>query len=287
MRLVMSNRVPAPDIPFKDGAAADAGAGGGGDGAGGGLPQLGAQKAGVMQLETTAPRGDVLAMVPGVGLRSFHFARVFGQATPQRSVFTESGARVVVDFVNGQSGSVIVYGQTGSGKTHTMFGATDGHDDSAHMGIVPRSFKMVLDAVRSRRQRGVDVRLSMAYIEIYGDELRDLLNGGRIVGQGVEGRHADTRATDRVGHRYVLDGDVDVDIAAEDGMPEVAGLLRRGDAEKRRSSTAMNERSTRAHAVIMLSLSQSCVDDAGAERLVSSKLMLSVSAALNFHGRVL
>jgi hypothetical protein len=275
MRLVMSNRVPAPDIPFKDGAAADAGAGGGGDGAGGGLPQLGAQKAGVMQLETTAPRGDVLAMVPGVGLRSFHFARVFGQATPQRSVFTESGARVVVDVVNGPSGSVIVYGQTGSGKTHTMFGATDGHDDSAHMGIVPRSFEMVLDAVRSRRQRGVDVRLSMAYIEIYGDELRDLLNGGRIVGQGVEGRHADTRATDRVGHRYVLDGDVDVDIAAEDGMPEVAGLLRRGDAEKRRSSTAMNERSTRAHAVIVLSLSQSCVDDAGAERLVSSKLMLA------------
>lgn len=261
LRIVMQNRVPAPDIPFKDERpAADTT----GEDA---VESLARQKAGVMQLESTAGRGNVLAIVPGVGLRSFHFSRVFDQNATQRSVFTESGARVVVDFVNGQSGSIIVYGQTGSGKTHTMFGP-----DTTHAGIVPRSFETVLEAVQCRREVGVDATLRMAYVEIYGDEIRDLLDGGRMVGQGIAGRHADTRATDRVGHRYVLDGNVDV--VVDGGMAQVRELLRKGDAEKRRSVTAMNERSTRAHAVIVLSLSQRLVRGAADERLVESKLFL-------------
>ena len=39
-------------------------------------------------------------------------------------------------------------------------------------------------------------------------------------------------------------------------MDEVSRLLAQGDAQKRRSATAMNEHSTRAHTVIVLSLTQ-------------------------------
>ena len=222
LRIVMQNRAPAPDIPFKDRSPAAAHAASDGST---GAPA--GQKAGVMQLEATAGRGDVLAIVPGVGIRSFHFARVFEQHTPQRSVFAESAMRVVVDFVNGQSGSIIVYGQTGSGKTHTMFGQTESHDTDTDTdidaGIAPRSFETVLDAVQWRREAGVEAEMRMAYVEIYGDEIRDLLDGGKVVGQDFAGRHAATRATDRVGHRYVLDGDVDVSV--EGGMEQV-GITR-------------------------------------------------------------
>ena len=37
-------------------------------------------------------------------------------------------------------------------------------------------------------------------------QVSDLLREGRVVGQNREGRYSAVRATDRVGHRYVLDG---------------------------------------------------------------------------------
>lgn len=44
---------------------------------------------------------------------------VFGAATPQAAIYSAPAVRrVVMDFVNGVSGSAIVYGQTGSGKTY-------------------------------------------------------------------------------------------------------------------------------------------------------------------------
>ena len=46
----------------------------------------------------------------------------------------------------------------------------------------------------------------MSYVELFGNEVSDLLREGRVVGQGVEGRYSAVRATDHVGHRYVLDG---------------------------------------------------------------------------------
>ena len=37
-------------------------------------------------------------------------------------------------------------------------------------------------------------------------QVSDLLREGQVVGQHREGRYSAVRATDRVGHRYVLDG---------------------------------------------------------------------------------
>ena len=159
LRLVMANQLPAPDIPFQDGDDASKGE----------VPVAAQseQKAGVLRLDSTAERGEVLAMVPGVGLRSFQFERVFGERTAQESVYDSSAARLVMDFINGQSGSAIVYGQTGSGKTYSMFGqhGTQQHDaDGA--GIVPRACAQVLHAIGIRRDAGVTVTLTMSFVEM-------------------------------------------------------------------------------------------------------------------------
>ncbi len=60
----------------------------------------------------------------------------------------------------------------------------------------------------------MDLKLSVSYVEVYGNEVNDLLSEGNIVGQDREGRYAETRATDRVGHRYVLDGNVAVEVGS-------------------------------------------------------------------------
>mmetsp|Transcript_12290 Transcript_12290/g.22091 ORF Transcript_12290/g.22091 Transcript_12290/m.22091 type:complete len:650 (-) Transcript_12290:94-2043(-) len=206
-------------------------------------------KASIMSVKG-GPRGTVLAVAPGCGLREFTFSSVFGQDARQDDVYASVVAPLVADFVNGFNGTLLVYGQTGSGKTYTMFGPHVGRGDTCitgtQRGMVPRAFEEVLTAVVDRREFGLEVNLAMSYVEVFGQEMFDLLREGAPVGQS------------RVaGQRYVLDGGCSESV---DSLDKVDELLLRGEEQKRRAATAMNERSTRAHAVVVLSLRQTDSD---------------------------
>jgi kinesin family protein 5 len=139
-------------------------------------------------------------------------------------------------------------------------------------GVVPRACQEILHAVRHWQEQGVSAELGLSYVEVFGSEVSDLLEQGQIVGQGQEGRYNAVRSTDRVGHRYVLDGNTEVKVTSWD---EVAELLRLGDEAKRRAATAMNARSTRAHTVFVLTLikgasrSRFCFADLGGSEQIS------------------
>lgn len=206
-------------------------------------------------LSVQEEKASVLAVTKNSGLHDFAFDRVFGERSSQPQVYEAAARRLVMEFLNGTSASIICYGQTASGKTHTMFGPpTTGQltvADHQMQGLVPRTCAEVLQAVDHWRSRGLEVRLSASYVELFGSEVSDLLREGRVVGQHREGRYSAVRATDRVGHRYVLDGHTEWHIQS---LEELQELLEHGDAAKRRAATAMNERSTRAHTVFVLSL---------------------------------
>ena len=108
----------------------------------------------------------------------------------------------------------------------------------------------LLTAAEARRATaGIGAVLSVAYVEVFGSEVTDLLREGAPIGSGGEGQadnffHA---------HRWVLEGRADVPI---DSAAAAAALIARGDACKRRAATAMNERSSRAHSLFILSLVQ-------------------------------
>jgi len=199
---------------------------------------------------------SVLTITRQSGLREFSFDRAFGEAVPQEDIYELTVRRLVMEFLNGTSASIICYGQTASGKTHTMFGPSGmmqlGHKVGQEVrGIVPRACAEVLSMMQGWRARGLEVQLGVSYVELFGNEVSDLLREGRVVGQGVEGRYSAVRATDRVGHRYVLDGHTQLSV---ESLAEIDELLRVGDEAKRRAATAMNERSTRAHTIFVLSL---------------------------------
>lgn len=61
--------------------------------------------------------------------------------------------------------------QTGAGKTHTMEGYPDPPDQR---GIIPNSFKHIFDRVAISENQQFLVRAS--YLEIYNEEIRDLLS---------------------------------------------------------------------------------------------------------------
>jgi len=206
---------------------------------------------------------SVLTVTRQSGLRDFSFDRVFGEAAPQDEIYELSARRLVMEFLNGRSASIICYGQTGSGKTFTMFSppandscpemGVDGAGASGARGLVPRACEEVLRTIRQWRDRGFQARLAVSYVELFGSEVSDLLHEGRIVGQGRQSRHGAVRETDRVSHRYVLDRDTEYPV---ESWEEVDRLLRVGDAAKRQAAASITERSTRAHAIFVLSLSK-------------------------------
>ena len=193
-----------------------------------------------------------------------------------------------------------MYGQTGSGKTFTMFGSDDamaaggsgtrsrsgstsvggvpgggggGGSGSAlnnvsdntntfsggweDRGIVPRACHEIMSATDSRlREHGIQAELAVSYVEVFGNAVSDLLNGGETV-----------RASERVGHRMQQWREAKVT-----GAGDIGALLKEGEEQKRKAATAMNERSTRAHSVFVVRLTQ--VDPAtGVE--VTSRLFLA------------
>ena len=115
-------------------------------------------------------------------------------------------------------------------------------------GIVPRACSDVLQALQVRRARGVMATLRISYVEIYGENVTDLLNENATVGQWQG-----------VAHRAVFGGAVGIEVKDAQHLQE---LLLRGDSAKRRAATAMNQRSSRAHCLLMLSLTQVRADTA-------------------------
>lgn len=225
--------------------------------------------------------GSVLTVSPGIGIRTWTFANVFSDSAPQSDVYWTCGRRLAINLMNGQSGALIVYGQTGSGKTHTMFGAPGKPD-----GLVPRIADDVLSAMEVRRTSGFEVSLGASYVEIFGNDVNNLVGGpiGRDRGENQ-----------RMGHRYVLDGQCEEPVLDREAL---VSLLERGEERKRSAATEMNERSSRAHTVFILKLRQrapgqgadswvestlSLVDLGGSERVSKSKANEKVRApgALN------
>lgn len=194
--------------------------------------------------------GRVVMITPDVGLREFSFDAVLPEKVSQQRCYDVSTKRLVMDMLNGFNATSIVFGQTGSGKTYSMFG----NDEAAiygqnkdGKGIVPRACEEIFHGMKVKKeQSNIESTLSVAYVEIYGDQVSDLLKFGARCGQSKV-----------ASQRFVLNG------AAErvvHSMEDIYEALRVGEAQKRRAATAMNDRSTRAHSLFILTLKQSKPD---------------------------
>ncbi|GLD91784.1 hypothetical protein PINS_up000317 [Pythium insidiosum] len=104
--------------------------------------------------------------------RAFTFDAVFGVDSGQHAIYRASVEPLVDCFLEGYNATVLAYGQTGTGKTHTMTG--DAKSDE-QQGIIPRVVRAIFAKMRDAQQRK-EFTLRVEYIEIYNEELRDLLH---------------------------------------------------------------------------------------------------------------
>lgn len=76
----------------------------------------------------------------------------------------------------------MAYGQTGTGKTYTMSGLPDSPEQA---GIIPNSFAHIFDHI-AKCQQDKTFLVHVSYLEIYNEEIRDLLTKSPVHGLEIK-----------------------------------------------------------------------------------------------------
>ncbi|NXV83175.1 KIF12 protein, partial [Atlantisia rogersi] len=172
----------------------------------------------------------------------FGFSAVFDAGASQEAVFEGSGMRQLVELaIDGFSCTVFAFGQTGSGKTYTLMGPLAQSDTPAAspgvLGLMQRSFACLLEQSQSRSS---DLALSASYLEIYNEQVRDLLRPGPPCALPL--RWSKTRG-------FYVENQLSVDF---ESLEAIADLLLQGSQRRRTSAHTLNRHSSRSHALLTI-----------------------------------
>lgn len=173
--------------------------------------------------------------------------------------------------IDGFNVCVFAYGQTGSGKTYTIQG------DQEKPGIVPRALEELFSIKRRlEKLQTFTVTFQCYMVELYLDKLQDLLIQEQ---QGVTRPKLELREDPDTGMINILN----VTMHGVSSLEEARQIYQKGVQQRKTSSTAMNDTSSRSHFVFTLiahtfnkttnqrtSAKISFVDLAGSERINKS-----------------
>jgi len=199
---------------------------------------------------------------------SFEFDHVFTDAASQECIFEEV-SQLVQSSIDGYNVCIFAYGQTGSGKTYTM----EGEDNDGDRGIIPRALLKIYQEASSLQERGWRYQIHANFVEIYNEEIRDLLTTEKGL------KHEIKRMDSKSDEIYVTNLQTE-DVTDGENIDQ---LLCRAKRARAVAATNCNERSSRSHSVFILKIqgsndktgetcsgSLNLVDLAGSERLKDS-----------------
>ncbi|XP_065512024.1 kinesin-like protein KIF27 isoform X2 [Caloenas nicobarica] len=175
--------------------------------------------------------------------RVFTFDFVFGKNSTQEEVYTVCIKPLLVSLTEGYNATVFAYGQTGSGKTYTIGGGHIASVAEDEKGIIPRAIQELFQHISENCK--IDFHVKVSYIEVYKEELRDLLE----LETSVKELHI---REDEKGNTVIV-GAKEFQVECAD---EVISLLESGNAARHTGTTQMNEHSSRSHAIFTISICQ-------------------------------
>ncbi len=112
--------------------------------------------------------------------KTYTFDHVFPPEATQESLFKTVAHPIVNEVLKGFNCTIFAYGQTGTGKTYTMEGLRNEYYDgdsenislTSDSGIIPRSIDQIFDTLEKSE---VEYSVRVSFLEIYNEEIRDLL----------------------------------------------------------------------------------------------------------------
>jgi kinesin family protein C1 len=172
---------------------------------------------------------------------AFAFDKVFGMDSLQAEIYDEVDG-LVQSALDGYKVSIFAYGQTGSGKTYTMTGT----DQPGCWGLIPRSLGKIFQTSQRMRARGWTWLLQVSILEVYNENIRDLLRGGgdSAAGAGHKIEHHEDWGT-------IVTNMTCIEVQT---METIETLLARANKQRAMGSTCSNAISSRSHSVFCLYL---------------------------------
>ncbi|OWZ19792.1 Kinesin [Phytophthora megakarya] len=189
----------------------------------------------------------------------FAFDRVFDEKDDQADVFDylRDGVKQVAQGFNC---TIFAYGQTGTGKTHTMLGTDLEHhlamtqaspeapECSPCWGVIPRAIESLFEELQSISRHGSAGVVHCSYMQIYNNDIYDLLQDNK------------QRMKDPLSVREMIKGNgkqIYVSGLSEfrvTSLQETIQLLKAGNRNRTIRATSYNEKSSRSHALLQLSI---------------------------------
>ncbi|KAJ3102762.1 kinesin-like protein Klp5 [Phlyctochytrium planicorne] len=197
----------------------------------------------------------------------YAFDKVFGEGSTQQEVFEGTTKPLIDDVLDGYNATVFAYGATGCGKTFTITGTEE------DPGIIFRTMRELFRRIDSNSEE-LDTDVSLSYLEVYNETIRDLMN--METSATLDVREDDTRV--------VVAG---LSEHRPKNVDDVMQMLIKGNENRTRAPTEANEVSSRSHAILQIHVKQkqktsaisevyriatfSIIDLAGSERASATK----------------
>ncbi|KAI0390618.1 kinesin motor domain-containing protein [Xylariaceae sp. FL0594] len=201
--------------------------------------------------------------------QTFMFDRIFDENTTQTEVYEATTRGLLDSVLDGYNATVFAYGATGCGKTHTITGTTQ------MPGIIFLTMQELFEKINDVKGEK-HCELTLSYLEIYNETIRDLLVPGGSK-QGLSLREDANQAVTVPGLTSHHPKDVQ----------EVMDMIVRGNEYRTVSPTDANATSSRSHAVLQINVAMkdrnaavnephtmatlSIIDLAGSERASATK----------------
>ncbi|KFO83572.1 Kinesin-like KIF11, partial [Buceros rhinoceros silvestris] len=200
--------------------------------------------------------------------KTYTFDMVFGAQAKQIDVYRSVVCPILDEVIMGYNCTVFAYGQTGTGKTFTMEGERSPNEEYTWeedplAGIIPRTLHQIFEKLT---ENGTEFSVKVSLLEIYNEELFDLLNPTPDVGERLQ-MFDDPRNKRGV----IIKGLEEITVHNKN---EVYQILERGAAKRTTAATYMNAYSSRSHSVFSITIHMKETTVEGEELVKIGKLNL-------------
>ncbi|XVE52839.1 hypothetical protein DITRI_Ditri02bG0156500 [Diplodiscus trichospermus] len=182
----------------------------------------------------SAKDGELTVISNGAPKKTFKFDAVFDPQAEQGDVFLDT-APFATSVLDGYNVCIFAYGQTGTGKTFTMEGTKEAR------GVNFRTLEELFRII-NERQKFYRYEISVSALEVYNEQIRDLLVSGSQ--QGMMAKRLEIRQVGEGMHH--VPGLVEAHV---NNMNEVWEVLQTGSHARAVGSTNANEHSSRSHCI--------------------------------------
>ncbi|XP_068471595.1 kinesin-like protein KIN-7O isoform X3 [Phaseolus vulgaris] len=164
-------------------------------------------------------------------LSKFDFDQIFSDSSATAQVYEARTKDIVEAAVRGFNGTVFAYGQTNSGKTFTMRGS------KAEPGVIPLAVNDLFRIIQQDVDR--EFLLRMSYMEIYNEEINDLLAP----------EHRKLQIHENLERGIYVAGLREEIVASPE---QVLNLMEFGESHRHIGETNMNLYSSRSHTIFRM-----------------------------------